>query len=230
MGGGRIPHLPPLLRARHLRIRRHAHQRPQPPRLQDADQGPGHLQADLRRGHQGSPPGEGSRRRHGSVLRGVPRGQALPARQERAGEGQGARPVDRGARALRRHHQVHPVRRVHLVVPGVLDRRPVLRPRGDRERAPLHLRLARRRGRCAPGHPQRQGGRVALPHDLQLHRGVPARHRGHQGHRGGQAGDPAGPPLNPRSPSPSKRRRPPGAAPLPVPERAQRDDGTASLG
>jgi succinate dehydrogenase/fumarate reductase-like Fe-S protein len=29
------------------------------------------------------------------------------------------------------------VRRVHLVVPGVLDRRPVLRPRRDRQRAPF---------------------------------------------------------------------------------------------
>ena len=51
---------------------------------------------------------------------------------------------------LRRHHEVHPLRRVHLVVPGVLDRRPVLRPRRDRQRAPLHLRLARRRAQtCA---------------------------------------------------------------------------------
>ena len=41
----------------------------------------------------------------------------------------------------------------------------------------------------APRHPQRQGGRVALPHDLQLHRRVPARHRGHEGDRRGQAGD-----------------------------------------
>ena len=31
-------------------------------------------------------------------------------------------------RALRRHHQVHPVRRLHHLVPGVLDRRLVLRP------------------------------------------------------------------------------------------------------
>ena len=46
-------------------------------------------------------------------------------------------------------------------------------------------------GRRAPRHPQRQGGRVALPHDLQLHRGVPARHRGDQGDRRGQAGGPA---------------------------------------
>ena len=44
-------------------------------------------------------------------------------------------------------------------------------------------------GDAAAGDPQRQGGRVALPHHLQLHRGLPARHRGHQGDPGGQAGD-----------------------------------------
>jgi succinate dehydrogenase / fumarate reductase iron-sulfur subunit len=49
-----------------------------------------------------------------------------------------------GPRAVRRHHQVHPVRGVHLVVPGVLERRAVLRPGGDRQRAPVHLRLPRR--------------------------------------------------------------------------------------
>ena len=90
-------------------------------------------------------------------------------------------------RALRRHHQVHPVRRLHDVLPGLLDRRPVLRPRGDRQRAPLHLRQPRRGRRAAPGDPQRQGRRVALPHDLQLHRRLPARHRGHQGDPGSQA-------------------------------------------
>ena len=36
-------------------------------------------------------------------------------------------------------------------------------------------------GRPAPGDPERPGGRLALPHHLQLHRGVPARHRGDQG-------------------------------------------------
>ena len=41
--------------------------------------------------------------------------------------------------------------------------------------------------RPAPGDPQRQGGRVALPHHLQLHRGLPPRHRGHQGDPGSQA-------------------------------------------
>ena len=89
---------------------------------------------------------------------------------------------------LRRHHQVHPVRRVHHLVPGLLERRAVLRPAGDRRRAPVHLRQPRRGHRPAPGDPQRQGGRVALPHHLQLHRGLPAGHRGHQGDPGSEAG------------------------------------------
>ena len=56
---------------------------------------------------------------------------------------QGAPPDDRGPRPVRRHHEVHPVRGVHLVVPRVLDGRAVLRPGRDRQRAPVHLRLAR---------------------------------------------------------------------------------------
>jgi succinate dehydrogenase / fumarate reductase iron-sulfur subunit len=69
----------------------------------------------------------------------------------------------------------------------VLERRQLLRSRCHRQRAPVHLRFARRGRFRAPGHPQRQGGRVALPHDLQLHRRLPARHRGHEGHPGSQA-------------------------------------------
>jgi succinate dehydrogenase/fumarate reductase-like Fe-S protein len=48
--------------------------------------------------------------------------------------------VPGGPRPLRRHHQVHPLRGVHHLVPGVLDRRSVLRPAGHRRRAPVHLR------------------------------------------------------------------------------------------
>ena len=40
-------------------------------------------------------------------------------------------------------------------LPGVLDRRPVLRPGRDRQRAPLHLRLARRGREGAARHPER---------------------------------------------------------------------------
>jgi hypothetical protein len=81
----------------------------------------------------------------------------------------------------RRHHQVHPVRRLHDVVPVVLGPALVRRPGRDRERPPVHLRQPRRRRRRAPGDPRRQGRRLALPDDLQLRRRLPARHQHHQG-------------------------------------------------
>ena len=100
----------------------------------------------------------------------------------------GAQAVTGRPRALRRHHQVHPVRRLHLVVPRVLDRRFVLRPGRDRQRPPVHLRQPRPRRRGAARDPERPRRRLALPDDVQLHRGLPARHRDHQGHLRGQAG------------------------------------------
>jgi succinate dehydrogenase/fumarate reductase-like Fe-S protein len=63
--------------------------------------------------------------------------------QRRACSGHGTAAVTRAAPALRRHHQVHPVRGLHHLVPGLLGRRPVLRAGVDRQRAPLHLRFAR---------------------------------------------------------------------------------------
>ena len=93
---------------------------------------------------------EGPRGRHGAVLRPptANRSCRLLSPPERALQGTLA--VRRGPGALRRHDQVHPLRGMHVVLPGVLDRRPVLRPRRDRERAPLHLRLPRRgRPTCA---------------------------------------------------------------------------------
>ena len=39
----------------------------------------------------------------------------------------------------------------------------------------------------------REDGRVPLSHDLQLHRGVPSRHRGHEGDPGSEARDPVRP-------------------------------------
>ena len=56
----------------------------------------------------------------------------------------------------------------------------LLRPGRDRQRPPLHLRQPRRRRRGAARDPERPRGRVALPHHLQLHRRLPARHQGHQ--------------------------------------------------
>jgi succinate dehydrogenase/fumarate reductase-like Fe-S protein len=72
-------------------------------------------------------------------LRVLPADPALPHRFIEARER--AHPVRHPARTFRRHHQVHPLRGVHLELPGLLDRRPILRPRRDRQRAPLHLRL-----------------------------------------------------------------------------------------
>ena len=54
----------------------------------------------------------------------------------------GAHPEPDRPRPLRRHHQVHPVRVLHHELPGVLERGLVLRPGRDRQRAPVHLRLA----------------------------------------------------------------------------------------
>ena len=53
--------------------------------------------------------------------------------------------------------------------------------------------------RAAPGDPERQGRRVALPHDVQLHGRLPARHRGHEGDPGGEAGADHAPLLTPTS-------------------------------
>ncbi|CAA9218436.1 MAG: Succinate dehydrogenase iron-sulfur protein, partial [uncultured Arthrobacter sp.] len=189
VGARRIGVLPPLLRPRCLWLRRHADQRPQPARLQDPAEGPRHLQADPGRADQGPAGGKGPHRGHGAVLPVLPRDHAVPDHQgPRAHQGTPA--VRRGPRAVRRHDQVHPLRRVHVVLPRLLDRRPVLRSGGHRQCAPLHLRLARRCRRHAPRDPERQGRRVALPHHLQLHGRLPPRHPGHQGHRRGQAGHP----------------------------------------
>ena len=139
------------LRPRRLRLGRDAHQRPQPARLQDADQGPRH-----RRSRSTSRRSRACRSRRTSSSTwsrsSRPSAQVQPFlhRRRRKPEGKERLQSRRAARALRRHDQVHPLRGVHLVVPGVLDRRPVLRPGRDRERAPLHLRLAATRApRCA---------------------------------------------------------------------------------
>ncbi len=54
----------------------------------------------------------------------------------------GAGPDAGRARAVRRHDEVHPVRRVHHLLSDLLVRRDLHRPGGDRERASVHLRLA----------------------------------------------------------------------------------------
>ena len=103
--------------------------------------------------------------------------------------GAGAHPVGRGAGPLRRHHEVHPVRRVHDVVSVVLVQGGVRRACGDRQRPSIHLRLARRARRRAARDPCRRRRRLALPDDLQLHRRLPARDPHHPGDPRGQRGD-----------------------------------------
>ena len=71
--------------------------------------------------------------------------------------------------------------------PVYWSRGQLLRPGRDRQRPPVHLRQPRRGRRRAAGHPQRGRRRVALPHHLQLHRVLPARHPGDPGDPGGQA-------------------------------------------
>ena len=53
--------------------------------------------------------GEGPDRRHGAVLRRLPRGQAVPDHQRQPADAGAHSEPDR-PRPLRRHHQVHPVR------------------------------------------------------------------------------------------------------------------------
>ena len=69
---------------------------------------------DLRRAAARAAGDQGPRRRHGRVLRQVPQRQAVPAVDDDAAARARAAPVAGGAGALRRHHQVHPVRRVHV--------------------------------------------------------------------------------------------------------------------
>ena len=82
----------------------------------------------------------------------------------------------RAGRPLRGRHQVHPLRRLHDLMPDHLDERELCRSGGHRQCRPLHLRQPRRRRARPPAHPQHAVGRLALPHRLQLHRSLPARH------------------------------------------------------
>ena len=71
--------------------------------------------------------------------------------------------------------------------PVYWSRGQLLRSGRHRQRPPVHLRQPRRGRRRAAGHPQRGRRRVALPHHVQLHRVLPARHPGDPGDPGGQA-------------------------------------------
>ena len=193
--------LPAVVRPRHLRQRRDADQRPQRARVQGA-----------RRRRR-------ARRSRSSRSAGFPvlkdlivdmdpfldgYKAVLPFLINDSGEPEQRAPaVGRGTRPVRRHDQVHPVRGVHHVVSDLLGRRGLHRPGRDRERAPVHLRLARRGRARAPEDPEREDRRVPVPHDVQLHGSVPARHPGHEGDPGSEALDPVRPLLSGSAQRPS---------------------------
>ena len=83
--------------------------------------------------------------------------------------------------------QMHSLRGLYHVVPRLLDRRFVRRTGGDSQCTSVHLRQPRRGCRRPSGDSQRPRRRVAVPDDVQLHRRLPARHRGHESDPGGKA-------------------------------------------
>ena len=84
------------------------------------------------------------------------------------------RTVPARTRALRRHHQVHPVCGVHHLMSGVLDRRPVLRTRPHRRSAHRFIFDSRDKGASQRlEHPQRPRRRVAVPHDFNCTEACP---------------------------------------------------------
>ena len=90
---GRDADLPPVVRARRVRLGRDAHQRPQPARLQDPRR-PARRQADHGRAAAGPAGHQGPRRGHGRLLREVPERPAVPDDRE-AGARARAPPVRR---------------------------------------------------------------------------------------------------------------------------------------
>ena len=142
VGAGRLADVPPLLRPRRLRLRRHAHQRPNRLACKTLIKDLNTEQADHRRADQGPAGREGPDRRHGAVLRRLPRGHAVPDHH-----GQRADPGAHPEPAEDRERFDDTTKCILCAactssLPGVLERRPVLRPGGDRQRAPLHLRHA----------------------------------------------------------------------------------------
>jgi ribonuclease HI len=101
---------------------------------------------------------------------------------------------------------VHPLRRVHELVPVVLGAAFVRRSGGDRQRPPLHLRFPGSRRRRAARDPRRQGRRLALPDDLQLRGRLSARHPHHPGNPRGLLRDRGATRLSrPNRPDPRNR-------------------------
>ncbi len=164
-----------LVRARHLRLGCDAHQRPEPARLQDPDQGPRHHAADLRRGDQGAPAREGPHRRHGAVLRLVPRDQPfLIASSKPRARSACRRPAERErfddttkcilCAACTSSCPVFWTDGQYFGPAAIVNaHRFIFDSRDEGAKDRLDILNDKRR-------------RVAVPHHLQLHRGVPARH------------------------------------------------------
>ena len=131
---------------------------------------------------------QGPRRRHGRRSSTSSGASSRTSSDDDAAARARAAPVAGGPRALRRHHQVHPVRRVH-------DRRARRSGRSPSYVGPAAIVNAHRfifdsrddGARGAARDPGRQGRRVALPDDLQLHRRLPARDQHHAGDPRGQS-------------------------------------------
>ena len=82
--------------------------------------------------------------------------------------------------ADRRIDAVHPLRRLQRRLPELVAQQRVPGPGRPAQGLPLRLRQPRRRRRPAPGDRQRQERRLALPHHLQLHGGLPQEDQDHR--------------------------------------------------
>ena len=87
---------------------------------------------------------------------------------------------------VRRHDQVHPLRLLYECLPVLLGQPGFRRPGGDCQCPPLRFRQPRRGVLRAAGDPRQPRRRLAVPHDLQLRRGLPAGDQDHAGHQRGK--------------------------------------------
>src|SRR5581483_4678218 len=162
----------------HVRVGRHAHQRPQRPGVRAAAQGRQYEEADRDRAaavpadHQG--PGRGPDR----FLQEVRDDEAV-AHQRVGASGEGTVPVAQGCGTLDGVDEVYYVRLLHDELPIALVERELSWPRGDPERLPVCVRYAGRSAGSAYVRARLAGRRVALPYDLQLRRSLPERDQYH---------------------------------------------------
>ena len=103
------------VRPRRVRLRRDAHQRPQSPGVQDAPSDEGQ---DHRRAAGGPARAQGTRRRHGSVLRQVPIGHAVPGQRRGADVGRAVADRRRSVRASTTRPSASCARRAPPAVPA----------------------------------------------------------------------------------------------------------------